>query len=346
MTPWRTYADPVVLDPVQSAKERRDAGRALRDERPFAVALAQAESMSVTGIVVPLVAATPDSFGPVDTGFGAAVLDVLDVDDALPGPWEWDLLLLARGVKGAPAVRALAEGYQAGVAAIAGRPLHAARDEAADIGGRLARGLRGENASGAEALLVASGPRLRPGRVAERWGVPVSAPLGDVTRELAQYRESVSEPVAALLAHYRVADALAAEDGRLIALLAHGSAPHRDVILLEATAVGPSPLEPLVGAWREGSDIQRVLLARESLPLVPQAMQGWSTSPDGSVARVWARARALPGRAPDLGGRRKRAASMGTVLGLIHAAGGDANALHGYLGRSRRFGDALVDAVA
>jgi hypothetical protein len=48
---------------------------------------------------------------------------------------------------------------------------------------------------------------------------------------------------------------------------------------------------------------------------------------------------------PDLGGRRARARRLGTVLGLLHAATGDAASLSGYVGHSRKFPTAVRDAV-
>lgn len=353
MTPWRTYADPAVLDAARSPRQLHTAGRALRSEFPYAQVLRLPEhSTSVTGIVVPLVTRDdPDLIAPAVMAGGRVVLDVVDVDDSLPGPWEWDVVRAARSAGKPAAVRAFAAGYQAGIAAMAEEPLHAARSRAEGVAARLARGLVGASALEAERQLSRDGstPRLRPDQVAQRWNAPVSAPLTDIAREWAQYRETVVESQATLLAHYREVDALGTEDGRLLVLLARGRG---DLVLLEATPAAPSTWEPFAGAWRAGSDVQRVLLARETVPLAAPEMLGWSTSPDGAVARVWSRARALPrqkksgGQAAPVGlGRRRRAHATGVVLGLVHGGGGDATTLNGYLGRSERFADALVEAV-
>ena len=348
MTPWRTYADPAVLDPDKSADDQYFAGRTLRDSVTFRDALGG----NPTGIVVPLVSvADANGIGPVDTDSGLVVLDVLDVDDCLPGPWEWDVVALASSL-GERSIRALAEGYQEGLAAIGREPLHAARARATTVAARLARGQGGESYADAARRLVGKGaqPELRADRVAARWGRPVSGrpPLADLGREFAQFRETVPEAVAALLANYRLADALASDDGRLLVLLVHGRG---DVLLLEALSAIASSWEPRAGAWRAGSDVQRVLLARETVPLAPLSMLGWSTSPDGAIARAWSRVRGsdrsrAEGKASDKGsGNRRRAHDAGVVLGLVHGLGGDAAMLSGYLGRSRRFADALVDAV-
>ena len=168
-------------------------------------------------------------------------------------------------------------------------------------------------------------------------------PASDLGAEMAQYRESLPEADARLLAQYRVADAVAGDDGRLLVLLARGS-DGDDVLLLEAASAEPSTREVSFGAWRDGSDVQRVLLAREAVPLVPAEFAGWSTSADGAVARVWSRARAATAR-PDLGGRRASARRLGAALGLLHAANGDAASLAGYVGHSRKFPAAVRDAV-
>lgn len=338
MTSWRTYADPPQSDPSLSSAERRIRARARRDDVDFGEAL----RTSGTGYVVWMCADALDAV----VGPSGAVLDAAQVDDCLPGPWEADLLDLAlRHRMGPRAVEAMAEGYQQGVAAIASEPLHAARAEALRRSRRLAADVaRGAAQSPATAVRrwVARGTGLRRDRVEAHWGASALT-VGDLGAEMAQYRESLPEAEARLVAQYRVADALAAEDGRLMVLLARG-ADGDDVLLLEAAAAHPSTREAAFGAWRDGSDVQRVLLAREAVPLVPAEFAGWSTSADGAVARVWSRARAATER-PDLGGRRACARRLGVALGLLHAANADAASLAGYLGHSRRFPAAVRDAV-
>lgn len=338
MTTWRTYADPPESDPSLSRAERTSRARARRDEIGFAEALRTAGS----GYVVWMCADALDAVaGPAGT-----VLDAAHVDDCLPGPWESDLLdLAARQGMGGRAAEAMAEGYQRGISAVAAEPLHAARAEALRRSGALADAITPQAAqSSATAVrrLVSPGARLRHDRISARWGGAVN-PVTDLGSEMAQYRESLPEADARLLAQYRVADAVAGDDGRLLVLLARGSEGD-DVLLLEAAPAEPSTREESFGAWRDGSDVQRVLLAREAVPLVPAEFAGWSTSADGAVARVWSRARAATAR-PDLGGRRASARRLGAALGLLHAANGDAASLAGYVGHSRKFPAAVRDAV-
>ncbi len=330
MTPWRTYADPPQADPDLTRVQRRDRARSLRKVMTFEEALRSA----ATGYVVWMCADGLD----VVAGPTGAVLDAAHVDDALPGPWEWDLLRLAR-LRAATgrAAEALAEGYQQGVADVAALPMHAARSEALRRARVLAEGVPGDAAQSAVTAvrrLVMRSARIRRDRVGARWGCDVE-PIADPGAEMAQYRESLSEPLARMLGQYRVADALAGEGGQLLVLMSRGSDAD-DVILLEAVPALPSTQETRVGAWREGSDVHRVLLAREAVPLVPAEFLGWSTSPDGATARVWSRARAAV-RTPDLGGRRASARRWGIALGLLHASSSDAASLAGYVGHSRRF---------
>ena len=338
MTPWRTYADPPIPDPDRGRDDRRAAGRARRDEFGFDTALAG----DASGFVVWMCADSLDAVA----GPRGPVVDACQVDDALPGPWEADLLDLARRQEWTGrAAEAMAEGYQQAIASIAAEPLHSSREQALRRARRLAEDVDPATAQSSETAarrLVSPGLRLRHDRVAERWQSDVG-PSGDISPELAQYRESLPEPMARLAAGYRIGDALADGDGRLMVLLSRG-ADRDDVLLLEAVPVGASSREERYGVWRDGSDVQRVLLAREVVPLVPADMPGWSTSPDGTTARVWSRARAARSGST-WGGGRGSARRLGAALGLLHAVGGDAPSLAGYLGHSRRFPAAVRSAV-
>lgn len=339
MTAWRTYADPPQSDPALGRDERRARARVLRDDVDFKAAL----ETNATGFVVWMCA---DALDAVE-GPRGVILDAAAVDDALPGPWEADLLDLARrrSITGR-AAESLAEGYQQAIAALAAEPLHASRAEALRRSRRLAEGIdpaAARSPATAVRRLVSPAGRLRADRVSRRWDGEVSHGR-DIEPELAQYRESLPEPLARLLGQYRVTDALAGAQGQLLVLLSRGSDAD-DVVLLEALRVDSSWREEEFGAWRDGSDVQRVLLAREAVPLVPAEFAGWSTSADGATSRVWSRARAARSL-PDWGEKRVRARRLGGALGLLHAASGDAASLAGYLGHSRRFAVAVRAAVS
>lgn len=340
-TPWRTYADPPQSDGALDAAQRRSRGRERRHDVDFDDALDD----NASGYVVWMCA---DALGAVQ-GPRAPIIDALAVDDALPGPWEADLLDLARrrGLTGG-AAEVMAQAYQAAVAAIAAEPLHAVRAAALRRASRLAKDIEPAAVASSEAAVrrLVSGKsapaQLRSDRVSLRWGAE-AGPAQDLGAELAQYRESLPEPTARLLAQYRVADALADSAGRVLILMARGQGTD-DVILLEAAPAEASSREDDYGAWRDGSDVQRVLLARESVPLIPSEFAGWSTSADGATARVWSRARAAKSL-PDWGPKRARARALGSALGLLHATTGDAASLAGYLGHSSRFPEAVRAAM-
>lgn len=343
MTTWRIYADPPSTESGVTRTERRRRARSLRDEIDFEQALAQ----SATPYAVWMCSDALD----IATGPTGPLIDAVHVDDALPGPWESDLLDLARREDlSGRAAEALGEGYQRAVTAVADEPLHAVRDAARRLAVGLAAGVSpgsAQSARMAERRLVSAGTRIRRDRVSAWWSSAVEDG-GDVAGEMAQYRESLPEALSRLLSQYTAVDAVRGDHGRMLVLLAQGT-DGDDVVLLEAVAAQASTREADMGVWRDGSDVQRVLLARESVPLVAPEFIGWSTSPDGAVARVWSRARAsksdgAPARA-DLGGTRARARRLGAALGLLHAASGDPVSLAGYLGQSRKFPAAFRAAV-
>lgn len=352
----REYADPPRLVQGASATERQREGRRVRDDIAFAEALAGAD----TGSDVWLVDRRGiDSIGPVEPDAGGmsevsaknsavSVIDIVDVDDALPGPWQYDVVSLAQVVAerfGERFVADAAAGYQRGISALAHGPLHAANASATGLAAKEARGMVGAGWRTAERRLVTRGetPLLRRDRVAARWGETGLVDI-DASREVAHFRETLAEPTASLLSQYAVADAVADESGRLLVLLARAA---DDVVCLEATPVHATPLEARVGAWREGSDLQRVLLARELIPLAPAGMLGWTTSADGLTPRAWSRARDRGKAHPRWwSGKRSGARALGTTLGLAHGRSGDAARLAGYLGFSEKFGRALHRRLA
>lgn len=413
MSPWRDFADP---HPSDARGDRRTEGRALRADVPFDVALrvavgsaekarlatwlegggpvaalpasdlaravaeaprsgiavvcgtAQIAEPAVVGVVAHRVAGSATKPG--------RLLDVVDPDAALPGPWEFDLLGLAleavlssRPSRRRAAVLAVGSSYRDAIESLARRPLHARMSAARARAASLATGSPSSAFSPEHAVdeLVRDG-RLRAKRVARRWGsTQVRRAGADVEIELAQYRESLPDPDASLLSGYRVADAVEDEQGRLLVLLARaGRSP--DEVLLEGLPAQPSPLEDAFGVWRHGSDVHRVLAMRGIVPLVPADFPGWSTRRDGSVTRAWWRARstaAAPSthRAPSRDSRPKARGSGGrspgsghsarqddfvrraALLGLVHGRTGDASLLAGYLGGSPRFPRALAESV-
>lgn len=375
--PLHTYADPP--RPSSDAADSRSRGRERRRELGFDALLAAADRRigpaaaevaaalatgERSGIEVMLLGDVGlDALAPVASG-GALVLDVVSVDDALPGPFEIDVVMLgaelarwSSGKRRRVVVEDFARHYRHAIHHLAETPAHA-REERARIEGVAAldtarRHLRippARTVEGAVARLIADrdgAPRLRRSRVRAWADAEVRPAADDPVREIAQVRETLPEAESAWLSSYRVADAVDVGSGDRLALLA-GADPG-DRVILWGAAARPSTLEPVLGAWREGSDLQRVLLARARVPLAPAGTSGWSTSPDGSIGRAWMRLRTTASptwgftvRDRDL---PRWAAACGTVLGLVHGRTGDVHALAGYLGRSTKFDRALGDAL-
>ena len=376
LTPVRPYADPPPLSVDAHAshalgrQRRRDVGfddllAGVGDAVGASAVAAALVSTPRSGLDVMLVGSGGlDAIVPVVSG-GATLLDVAMVDDALPGPFEIDIAVLggdlarcASRKRRHDVAAAFVKGYRRAVHALAETPAHAIGDRARmesvaalDDARRRLSTPAAWTYSGAVDRLCATRdghPRLRRSRVRALTGQEVDAPADDPARELAQVRETLPDPEAAWLASYRVADALDLAGGDRIVLLA--GATHDDRVILAGAASHPSTLEPALGAWRQGSDLQRVLLARSIAPIAPAGASGWSTSPDGAIARAWARLRtpATPGRTfmPRDRDLEHWARACGITVGLVHGHTGDVHALAGYLGRSGKAERALAAALA
>lgn len=391
----RTYADPPRPDVRVPADERIRGGRSRRADVGFDMSLAPpapgsgAPGEEVGSLTAWIAAAMERSRSDVDVmltldprvhlveSADRVVADLVNVDAALPGPFELDVLLAAHAClpplagrgrrRRAAALAALGHSYADAVAAIAEVPLHDARTVAARLSAAAVRSGRAQPRADAVATfthatraLVRGGrdPRLRRGRLARWFGTEALDAPRDADREFVQYRDTLSELDALALSGYRfveacdVPTATPARDARVeqaggrIVLLAGPSSG--DVVLLEGREVTDSPGEPGLGAWRDGSDIQRVLSARSRVGVAGEAYLGWSTRPDGRQPRVWSRLRlgARAGATPLVSADPVVHASVvGTVLGLSHALTGDAYVLRGYVGKGPGFARALTAAM-
>lgn len=385
---------PAWLSGTVTADDARDAGRARRRNLPWAALVAWEGGLPDTAEdVVERIAADPQSglacqligdpsirFRSVDdrrdAGRDAFVTDVGELDDAVPGPWEWDvriaaarIALSARSDDGAVrAVREFARAYRAQVRAASARdefmPTDAVRGATADYL-HITRGSRGDIVRRAVPHFGrASGPSDRA--IAGR-GIPAAGSEDDagevdsaeVLRWFAEYRENLPEGGAMQLADAVIVDAvrlrdahieagrLAACPGDLVVLVRHGARR----ILLRAHRARPS-VWPTAST---GSDAQRVLLAGSLLHVVPDPLAGWCTDARRLGSVVWSTALAADGRTSRkrLAARevvaarpgwwqRRHAAALGSVTGRGHAATVDVHALAGYLGGSTGFDEVLA----
>jgi hypothetical protein len=373
-----TYADPPSINPELTAQQRQLAGRARRREMPWEsvvqltgsstdpwAAVEELRPEMSSGLVV-LVGGPRAMVHPV-VDRGVRYWDFMDVDDMLPMSFEVDLI--GHGVRLAAMVRRrdrreLVEQFCSAYSKALFASLAKRRSDWAFFGNEYSASLgRGQLAKMPTTTLISTDSAvsvfvrhselsLRAGRLARWWGVDRDG-IDDggvfgFESEFAQFRETLSDSSAAALADYRVVQSVANPQGDVVVLLV--GAQKSDLLLMHGRAVRESPFERRWGLWRQGSDIQRVLVARSSLPVMPWEFTGWSTSPDGIVGRVWSRLRwsasaeaqqgAHPGPRVDL-----HAVAQGACLGLAHARTGDAWALAGYLGKSNRSARTLARAV-
>lgn len=350
----REYADPPIIDPTQDAATRRAAGKARRGE----VSREDVLRGGVDSQLNVLLAGPSAHVVPVAES-ADVLLDLIDVDDMLPGPFEVDLCaalaVLApttpkrkRGV----IAHSLGFGYAEAIEVAARAHAHDRLQLARHWSARLARRLVKSDIcdtpwsaqGGVAALVHSSGSRLRRGRVRHLLSgrsdeSTVSEPPASWEAEWRQYRETLTEAEQDLLRWYSPIEVLGVDDDLIV--LARGSQAD-DLLVLHARATHPSPLESEWGVWRQGSDVQRVLVARSRVPLEPEDLLGWSTSPDGLVGRAWGRLRLGRMRwSTSTSAQRDRARDHGRILGLSHARTGDVHALRGFVGNPASFAKAL-----
>jgi hypothetical protein len=373
------YADPPTVNPQMTAQQRRDLGRLRRRDAPFEGALSVPGSMEDVWDVlrsrrlgdspaIMVLAGGPRAIVVPTALHGRRLWDFSTVDDMLPMSFETDLLAHALRMAGSikrnqqgRVVRALVSSYsQALHASLAQRRTDWVRF-GITYSASLKRSALAKMSSasftsytaGVKNFVNFSGQSLRVGRLAQWWGVgkeEVQDILGPgLESEFAQYRETLSDSDAGVLVDYRIISGYQSPQGDVLVLL--GGMRSSDMILLHAQAVVASPFEGTWGLWRQGSDVQRVLVARATVPIMAWDLTGWSTAPDGSVGRVWSRLRWHPPRKEpntrkDSAIAERHAVVQGACLGLSHARTGDAWAIAGYLGKSDRFAKALVRAVS
>jgi hypothetical protein len=373
------YADPPTVDPQMTAQQRRDLGRLRRRDAPFDSALTVPGSTEDVwdalrsrrldhSPAIMVLAVGPRAIVVPTHLHGRRLWDFSTVDDMLPMSFETDLLAHALRLAGSVkhrqqghVVRALVSSYtQALHASLAQRRTDWMRfgiTYSASLNrsalAKMSSASFNSFAAGMKNFINSSGQSLRVGRLARWWGVgkeEVQDVLGPgLESEFAQYRETLSDADAGALVDYRIISGYQSPHGDVLVLL--GGMRSSDMILLHAQAVAASPFEGNWGLWRQGSDVQRVLVARATAPIMAWDLTGWSTAPDGSVGRVWSRLRWRPplketNIRKDPAIAERHAVVQGACLGLSHARTGDAWAIAGYLGKSDRFAKALVRAVS
>ncbi len=372
------YADPPSVNPELTAAQRRSVGRNRRHDAPFESvvalrgsgtdpwsAIAQLHPESSSGLTV--LATGPRATVQPVSKHGLRRWDFSDVDDMLPMSFEVDLI--AHGVRLAAMVKRrdrhdVVERFFSAYSKALFESLDQQRSDWSYFGDRYSASLgRVQLAKLPRASFTSfdcavstfvrpSDVSLRIGRLARWWGVDREDLSDDggsgIDSEFAQYRETLSDADATSLSDYRVAQHVPTPQGDVLVLLL--GVQKGDLMLMFGRTVRESPFEKVWGLWRQGSDIQRVLVARSAVPIMLVEYTGWSTSSDGTVGRVWSRFQWGPPLKPRSSSHRYpsvdlQAFAQGACLGLSHARTGDAWALAGYLGKSHRSARTLARAV-
>jgi uncharacterized protein (DUF2252 family) len=313
------------------------------------------------------------NFGARAGQFGDPLFDVVDFDETLPGPFEWDLKRLAASLVVAGRVlgvadkacsglaRRMVQAYRREMAELALAPPIEAwqariKLEAAieDIGDRVVRkqerqrlqNIIEDGRQGFRRLVT--GPNVL--KLRER--PPSLFRLGpeEVTAHaaFAAYEAGLAEERRMLMRRYRLRDvafkAVGVGSVGLFCAIGLYATPDGDTMLLQLKAAGPSVLAQHAGASAYAHDGQRVVVGQRLLQAEPDLFLGWTQS---GGHEFYVRQLKDP-RLAAVGGKMESsslpfyARLCGKTLGRAHARAGDAAMISGYLGD----GDSFDDAVA
>lgn len=375
-------ADPLEL--LQAAA----AGRvpelaALREERmaasPFAflrganaIMTADLATTSTTGITVQLCGdAHCANFGGVATDDGNVTFEVVDFDETLAGPWEWDVKRLVTSIvalarSNGSRMAAAEEAAAAGATAYRLQMAHAAEQTVLETWAERI------DASELVKMTRATTRKRRPASVAHRYfklteldvdgerrfvdepplvyhtapDDPQSPP--NVELMLLHYRDGVREEVQALLDRYRFVDWVAKVVGIGSVGMRCGAAllmaDEDDPLILQVKEAVPSVLERYLGASRYPRHGARVVAGQRLLQSAADPFLGYTSAGghDYYVRRLRAQRGSPELTALDADQLRTYAAICGRTLAAAHARGGDAATIAGYLGDGDAFDEALV----
>ncbi|WP_370963379.1 DUF2252 domain-containing protein [Amycolatopsis sp. cg9] len=319
------------------------------------------------------------NFGLFATDDHRLTFDLVDFDETLPAPWEWDVKRLAASVEvaaredgHAPAQRRRAvlgavESYRQAMHDFARRTPQQIRAALADAGALRTIALHRAGTAGRRRFTEVRAGRLRfaasPPAV-----VPAGRLAGDgdpVTLEerlgvvLARYRRSLGPAPRARLDRYRLADAARKVVGvgsvgtRCWLLLLVGPGTEAPLIL-QVKEAGPSVLQGYTGGAVRGEPGRRVVTGQRLLQAVGDGFLGWARSSgfDGCSREFYVRRPrevrgAAEGAAMTPNVLRARSRLCGWTLARAHARTGDPLAIAAYLGSGPAFAEAVREfAVA
>ncbi|HEV3119063.1 MAG TPA: DUF2252 domain-containing protein, partial [Gemmataceae bacterium] len=308
------------------------------------------------------------NFGGFGTPERHFIFDVVDFDETLPGPWEWDVKRLAASFVLAGRSRALKTKSckDAALAAVRSYRQHI-REYAplpvldvwyARIDGALlaplARTPESSATSHEHVFLhlseVIDGRRRIVDRPPLIYHLPADDPVETRIRAfLKHYRATLQEDRRVLLDRYRLEDIAIKVVGvgsvgtRCAVMLL--MAGEYDPLVLQFKEAGPSVLEPYAGRSQYASHAQRVVCGQRLLQSASDLFLGW-TSDDAGRHYYFRQLRDMKCvvNVDGLSASQLRdyAELCGWALARAHAKAGDPAPIAGYLGKSERFDNAVA----
>ncbi len=313
------------------------------------------------------------NFGARAGQLGDALFDVVDFDETLPGPFEWDVKRLAASLVVAGQVQGMQD---KACRAVARRMVHAYRCEMMElavvppieawqsriilesaieeIGDRNVRKQERqrlhdilEDGRGGFRRLIAGNGTLR---LRER--PPSLFRLGPQEQTAHQafeaYERGLAEERRMLMQRYRLVDVAfkavgVGSVGLFCAIGLYGTADG-DSLLLQLKAVSKSVLANFAGPGAYPHDGQRVVTGQRLLQAEPDLFLGWTQSggQDFYVRQLKDPRLAAVGSKIEVKSLPFYARLCGRTLGRAHARAGDAAVISGYLGEGSGFDDAVA----
>jgi uncharacterized protein (DUF2252 family) len=309
------------------------------------------------------------NFGAFGTPERNFIFDLVDFDETLPGPWEWDVKRLVTSVllSGRAVGFSIRDCKDAMLACV--RSYRQRMNEFAAMGildvwyARIDGDRLLELTGGAESRYPRTAQQLFKkitevvdGQRRFRDNPPLvfHAPRGDqfenqVRHFLAHYRATLQDDRRTLLSRYHVVDVAmkvvgVGSVGTRCAILLM-MAGDDDALILQYKEAGPSVLEPFLGKSKFHTHGQRVVCGQRLLQSASDMFLGWSTDEEGRdfyfrQLRDMRISAHFEGMSPS---QMKEYAKMcGWALARGHAKSGDPALISGYLGRGDSFDHAVV----
>jgi uncharacterized protein (DUF2252 family) len=280
------------------------------------------------------------NFGGYATPERNLVFDVVDFDETLPGPWEWDVarlcasLPLACAVRGFPASLAddaaygAARQYRKKIRALAERSPLEIFYSRVDVRGMLAH----------ELTAPLSATHVKP-----------SAQQESLTRgAIAQYRQSLLPHVRRLLDRYTIVNVFQKIVGvgsvGTMCMVAELEARPGERLYLQLKEAQVSALEAYLPRSEFANHGERVVAGQRAIQAATDLFLGWmrSGSRDYYVRQLRDAKASLDLEAVNRQDLVDYARRCGAVLARGHARSGDPNAIAQYLGKADAFDTAMV----